>query len=114
MIHFDRYRFYKSSDNAIVAVSSFAGKTVRAVAKLHPNDEYNANTGMMLAAARCGEKIAEKRLKRAKKKFAEAVAAVAQATKYLDDMDEYLTNAQTRYDVAQCDLADVMYKIANE
>ena len=49
----------------VVALSSFAGQTVRGVARCSDMDTFDIETGKKLAAARCSVKIAEKRMKRA-------------------------------------------------
>lgn len=58
------YRIYHHG-NEIVAVSSFAKKPVRGVAKCDPRDEFDHKKGEALAIARCDYKIAEKRVKKA-------------------------------------------------
>ena len=35
------YQFYKDNSDNIIAVSTYAGHTVRGVAKCHPNDEFD-------------------------------------------------------------------------
>ena len=60
MIKNPTYQFYqfdhKRADGTtcirIVAVSSFAGKPVKAHADCHPNDEFDLEYGKSLAAAR--------------------------------------------------------------
>lgn len=49
----------------VVALSTFAGKVVRGVARCAPNDTFNVEVGKKLAEARCSAKIAHLRLKRA-------------------------------------------------
>ena len=67
----DKYKFI-THDNEVIAISTYAGKTVRGIAKLHPQDTFNLENGKKLAAARCNEKIAAKRFARAVKKIKEA------------------------------------------
>lgn len=64
MFPIEKYHFIKTR-NKIIAMSTFAGKTVKGVAKLNPKDEYDEEFGKRLAAARCNLKIAQKRCKRA-------------------------------------------------
>ena len=86
----DKYRFFNHNDKEIIAVSTYAGKTVRGVAKLTPGDTFNEENGKKLAAARCNEKIAKKRFKRALKKVQEAQAAyIKEATWYNRMVDYY-------------------------
>ena len=56
----DRYRFYVAG-NKVVAVSSYAGQTVRGVAICSDADAFDLQKGKELAAARCSVKIARKR-----------------------------------------------------
>ena len=63
-----KYKFVVTG-NKVIAISSYAGKTVKGIAKCHPNDEFNEEIGKNLAAARCNRKIAEKRYKRAKMQY---------------------------------------------
>ena len=55
-----RYKYYTNNKDVVVAVSSYAGKTVRGVAKCDPRDTFDIEKGKELAAARCNEKIAYK------------------------------------------------------
>ena len=61
-----KYRYYTNGKNVVVAVASYAGRTVRGVAKCSDQDEFNLETGKKLAAARCAMKIAKKRVKYAR------------------------------------------------
>lgn len=108
MIKNPTYQFYqfdhKRADGTtcirIVAVSSFAGKPVKAHADCHPNDEFDLEYGKSLAAARCGEKIAAKRCKRAYNKVDEAQALVNAALAHLQKMMRYEADAEFNYNVA--------------
>ena len=62
-----KYSFYTDGKTKVVAVSTYAGKVVRGVAKCDANDTFSLKKGKELAAARCNEKIAKKRLARAQK-----------------------------------------------
>ena len=77
----------------VIAISTFAGKPVRGKAICAESDTFDYQKGMELAAARCNEKIAVKRYKRAKQKIAEAEKAVADATKFYDAMRHYRDDA---------------------
>lgn len=94
-----KYRFY-TNGNRIIAVSTYAGKTVRGVAICHPEDNFNLETGKKLAAARCNEKIAAKRLDRASKKAMQAGLDVETAKKHLADMQEYYNDAYVAFNRA--------------
>lgn len=84
----NKYKFYQGTDE-VVAVSTYAGKTVRGKAKCHPDDVFNLQDGKELAAARCQKKISEKRLKRANKKLTEAGSRVMEAVELYNRMIDY-------------------------
>lgn len=100
----EKYRFY-CGPNKIVAVSTYEGRTVRGVAKCDPRDSFDAEKGKELAAARCNQKVATKRQRRAERELKKAIAAHDRATKYLGKMNDYyedarkaVYNADTRVD----------------
>ena len=107
MIKNSVYRIYETP-NKVVAVSSFAGQTVRGVAKCHPVDEFDVEKGAALAAARCGLKIAEKRVKRAYSKVDAAKANVDAAIKHLSEMLKYQSDAEATLNGAQFELEATM------
>ena len=98
--HFEHERADGTKCMRVVAVSSFAGKPVKAHADCHPNDEFDLEYGKSLAAARCGEKIAAKRCKRAYNKVDEAQALVNAALAHLQKMMKYEADAEFNYNVA--------------
>ena len=89
-----RYRTYTDGKGKVVVVSTYAGKNVRGVAKCHPSDTFDNEKGVEIAQARCDLKIAEKRVKRAKEKYNEAVAAFNTASKNVDKAAEYVLHAE--------------------
>ena len=88
----NKYRYYYAG-NKIIAVSTYAGKQVRGVAICHPDDNFNEETGKRLAAARCNERIAEKRYNRARMRVAEAEKQVENAQKHLTEMRAYMNDS---------------------
>ncbi len=88
----EKYRFYEAG-NKIIAISTYAGRTVRGVAICHPEDQFNKEIGKRLAAARCNEKIAAKRYARSQEKYIEALNKRDEALKYLDNMKEYMSDS---------------------
>ena len=116
MIKNPTYRFYEYShlradgttSTRIVAVSSFAGKPVKGYADCHPNDEYDMTYGRALAAARCAEKIAAKRCKRAYNKVDEAKALANAALAHLLKMMQYEADAEANYNIASYELATIL------
>ena len=82
----------------ITAVSSYAGKSVRGVARCAPDDKFNEEFGKKLAALRCAQKIAEKRMERAARKADEAWEALDRAEIFKDNMVDYANNALSEYE----------------
>ena len=96
-----KYSFYTDGKTKVVAVSTYAGKTVRGVAKCDVNDTFSLEKGKELATARCNEKIAKKRLTRAQKVntdvLLECVRLMEKLTKtvnYKDDSEIALLEAR--------------------
>ena len=116
MITFPAYKFYMfertradgTRSTRVAAVSSFAGKPVKGYADCHPNDEFNLAYGQALAAARCAEKIAAKRMKRAYSKVDEAKAQVNAALAHLEKMMRYESDAEANYNIASYELAELL------
>ena len=110
-ISMDNYKFYISNKNEVIAVSTFAGKSVRGVAKCNPEDEFSLADGKALAMARCNEKIAERRLRRANEKIAEARNAYDYAKRTYDKMKNYLLDSDREYAEAKKNVEDILAKI---
>jgi hypothetical protein len=89
----EKYTFIQNG-NKIFALSSYEGKTVRAVAKCHPDDEFSVENGKKLAAARCNAKIAKRRFRRATKLNKEAAEKLAIAQRWMYKMDHYLNDSE--------------------
>lgn len=95
----EKYRFY-TDGRRVIAVSTYAGKTVRGVAVCHADDNFDLETGKRIAAARCNEKIAGKRLERAASKMFTAGIDVAKAQQHQKDMQDYYNDAFFAYNEA--------------
>ena len=72
MYPIEKYKFY-TNGSRVIAVSTYAGKTVRGVAVCHAGDTFSLEKGKKLAALRCAEKIAKKRVARANQKVDELI-----------------------------------------
>ena len=107
----DKYRFH-SSNNKVVAISSYAGKTVRGIAKCDPEDTFSIEAGKAIASARCNEIIAEKRLKRAEKQYNEACENYLKAHNALNRMSRYFTDASNSLNSARKHTEEVLNKFA--
>lgn len=90
----EKYKFY-AAPNKVVAVSTYEGKIVRGVAKCDPRDHFDPELGKQLAAARCNQKIAAKRQRRADKELKKAVAAFDKAQKHMFAMNDYYEDARS-------------------
>lgn len=107
----NQYRFYQSK-NKVIAVSTYAGKPVRGIAKCDPTDTFSIEDGEALAAARCNEKIAEKRVRRAKRKLEDARNDYMTAKAYYERMSKYYDDSVANLDVARAYVDDVLNDIA--
>ena len=107
MFPLEKYRFY-TNGNKVVAVSTYAGKTVRGVAKCAPEDTFDLEKGKEIAAARCAVRIAQKRYARAESKANAAFIAREQAKALSEDMDEYLMSAGNELMDTQDHLASIL------
>lgn len=90
---YDKYRYFTDEKSKVVAVSTYAGKPVRGIAKCDPKDNFNIEAGRKLAAARCNLKIAIKRKENAYKQCVEADQKFHEAYIHMIEMRDYLTNA---------------------
>ena len=106
----DKYRFY-TSKNKVIAVSTYASRPVRGVAKCDPEDVFSIECGKELAMARCNEKIAEKRVKRAQRKFKEAHDAYVVAKRFYENMTKYLDDSLIAHAEAKKNVADILDKL---
>ena len=112
----DKYKFFVATKTdgtpyQVVAVSTYAGRKVRGVAKCDPRDEFSVENGKKLAAARCNLKIAEKRAKRAEKKWAEANEMVIAQKRHCDRMKAYASDSQIELKHAQIDLDNLLQQM---
>lgn len=80
---------YIVTGNKVIALSTYAGKTVRGVAKCAPGDEFDIEKGKDLATARCAYKIAQKRWKRSCQKLSEATGILFDAQDFYREMCKY-------------------------
>ena len=107
----DNYRYVdhtpKGSDvREIIALGSYLGSVVKGTAKCDPRDNFDPSIGETLAALRCNEKIAEKRMSNAANKVDEAVVNLEKAqAEYVKAM-KYLDHARSEYTEAGKMLAE--------
>lgn len=92
MYPIEKYRFIQTG-NKTIAISTYAGKTVRGTAKCDPHDTVDAELGKTIAALRCAKKIAKRRVARANKKVSEAEHMLEMAKRRYDAMVNYAADA---------------------
>ena len=107
MYPINKYKYVMTDDNRTIAISSYAGRTVRGIAKMDPRDEYNEEYGKELAAARCAKKVAKKRRDRAARQVKKAADAYNRAYQYFQKMKVYQADADSAYQEAAFNLIEV-------
>lgn len=110
MYPIEKYR-YATTGKKVIAITTYAGKTVRGVALCHDEDNFDMEQGKRIAAARCAVKVAQKRLARAEKKMEESDELVAKAERHAGRMEQYYFDAQDALVEASDYLEDVMKEI---
>lgn len=103
----NKYRFV-TTGNKVIALSTYAGKTVRGVARCSPHDTFSLDKGKELAAARCAYKIAQKRVTRAYNELQKADDKITEAQIRYDNMCEYYDNSIDSMYNAQERLEDLL------
>lgn len=105
---------YIVTPNKVIALSSYAGRPVRGIAKCHPNDTFDVEYGKKLAAARCNYKIAVKRHKAAQDKYYKLAAQLRELnTEFLRACD-FLTDTAHKVDGAKKEVAEVRAEIQDK
>ena len=107
MYPMEKYKYY-TTNNKVIAVSTYAGKTVRGVAKCDPRDTFDLEKGKILAAKRCNEKVAKRRYTRAQKRVKEAARALETAQNHYHKMLQYMNDAHDAYGQAEKDV--ILYR----
>ena len=82
-----------TKSSVVVALSTYAGKTVRGVAKCAASDPFDLELGKKLAAARCDFKVCLKRKKRAEQKRHEVALRLEELTQHYTKMSNYYDDA---------------------
>lgn len=103
-----RYKYIETGSNAIIAISTYAGKPVKGVAKCDPNDNFSYVYGRRLAKARCDVKISKKRYKNANNKAKAALKALNAAREYYNRMIDYEMDSFKAMDTANENLANIL------
>lgn len=106
-----RYKFFSNKTGKVIAVSTYAGKEIRGVAKCNPKDQFDLVLGGKLAKARCDLKIARKRHERACAKYKEAQELADKIHKRLADMADYVENSSKELSRARRDLDKLLEEL---
>ena len=102
---FDKYKYFVNG-NKVIAVSTYAGKTVRGTAICHPSDPFDLEIGKKLAAMRCDLKVRNKRQKAAAKRFDAAYKNWCKADNEKAAAADFLEDAENDFNEALNNLAD--------
>ena len=112
MFPIEKYKYYTmknaKGNNKIVAVTTYAGKTVRGVAVCDSKDTFDFEKGKELAATRCAYKVAMKRYGRAAKKLKEACDALSDAYTHMDKMGKYYIDSKLAVAEVENKLDDIL------
>lgn len=84
---------YVVTPNKVIALSTYAGRTVRGIAKCHPNDTFDEDFGKALAAARCNQKVAAKRYARARAEYNQLAVEIKKFNDRAQKVTDYLRDA---------------------
>lgn len=107
MYPISKYKFFTNpKTNEVIAVSTFAGRTVKGHAKCHSNDAFNLEIGQKLAALRCGQKIALKRVARARRCVERAKYEYEHALEMLVKMIGYQNDSEGELAEIESELAE--------
>ena len=93
MYPIEKYKYVVKDNKEIIAISTYAGKTVKARASCNPEDKYDEEFGKKLAAARLECKVAKKRVANAKRKRENARNAFLEADRYYNKTQDYYNDS---------------------
>ena len=84
---------YSITDNKVYCITTYAGRTVRGIAKCDPDDTFNGEDGMKLSRARCDYKVARKRVKVKNERLNNAILKFERAKRELESATKYFEEA---------------------
>lgn len=97
-----KYKFYSfhidEKGKKVVAVTHYAGRTIRGIAKCSPADTFDIELGCKIAVARAEKKVAQAKIRNASAKYLAAAVAADAAQKRFDDMKQYYMDAVDQFD----------------
>lgn len=104
---FNKYKFY-FGNGKVIAVSTYAGRIVKGVAKCDPSDNFDIEKGKQLAAARCNAKVAAKRVKRAQSELEKAVNEFSKINSKVSAMNDYFIDAIEAKTIAEAEVKNIL------
>lgn len=108
----DKYKYYSfhvdEESRKVVAVTHYAGRAVRGIAKCAPEDTFDVETGCKIAVARAEKKVARAKVRNAAEKYLQAAKVADAAEKRFDDMKQYYMDAIDQLDQAELDLENLV------
>ena len=105
-----KYTFIHLKDR-ILAISTYAGRTVKGSAKCAPGDTFDPSVGESIAAARCNVKVSKRRVRNAERKLKEALQLQYEANARVAKMQEYLVDSQASVITAENELAELIKEV---
>ena len=101
----DKYKYYSfhvdEEGKKVIAVTHYAGRAVRGIAKCAPEDTFDVEIGCKIAVARAEAKAARAKIRNAAAKYLEAAKAADAAEKRFDEMKQYYMDAIDQLDEAE-------------
>lgn len=105
----EKYKFIiLPKQKKVIALTSYAGKTVKGVAVCSEHDEFDVETGKRLASARANVKVAMKRKARAEKKLAYFDKIIDDVEREYHELEGYAYDAGERWENAIDELVNVL------
>lgn len=105
----EKYKFIiLPEQKKVIALTSYAGKTVKGVAVCSEHDEFDVEVGKRLASARANVKVAMKRKARAEKKMEYFNKIIDDVEREYHELEAYFYMADERWENAIDELAGVL------
>ena len=95
------YKFIELPEQRkVICISSYAGRSVKGVAKCAPNDEFSMEYGKRLAQARCDVKIASKRIEATADKYVKTAMEINRLAKEAEKYRTFYEKNDNDYSAA--------------
>lgn len=107
-----KYKFYQFYVNEkkgeVIAVTHYAGRTIKATAKCHPDDVFDLEMGKKVAVAKAEIKVAKAKRRNAVVSYLDAAVVADAAHAHFNDMKQYYMDAIDQLDDAVEALANLV------